>query len=152
LAHAPAPSPLPSIGGRAGRAPSSPRDRTADHASDVTPASPERHACGPSVERPLRRQKTMKDPALLGLAATATLPLLGCAQQGAAGATIAADGASTVFPITEAVAEEFQQGRSDRATIGVSGTGAGFKKLCNKEVALVGASRPIEPSEVTSCQ
>lgn len=94
----------------------------------------------------------MKYPALLGLAATATLALLGCEKKEGAGATIAADGSSTVFPITEAVAEEFQQGRSDRVTIGVSGTGGGFKKLCNKEVALVGASRPIKPSEVTSCQ
>jgi phosphate transport system substrate-binding protein len=95
----------------------------------------------------------MKNPMLLGCAAVATLALTGCGKKdGAAGATIAADGSSTVFPITEAVAEEFQMGRKERVTIGVSGTGGGFKKLCNKEVTLVGASRPIKPSEVTSCK
>lgn len=61
------------------------------------------------------------------------------------------DGSSTVFPISEAVAEEFQRGSDVRVTIGVSGTGGGFKKLCRGEVALAGASRPIKPSEVELC-
>lgn len=61
------------------------------------------------------------------------------------------DGSSTVFPITEAVAEEFQKENHARVTIGVSGTGGGFKKLCAGEVAITGASRPIRPSEVELC-
>ena len=69
----------------------------------------------------------------------------------ATGSTIAIDGSSTVFPITEAVAEEYQQGRKTRVTIGVSGTGGGMKKLCAGEVAIAGASRPIKPSEVELC-
>lgn len=69
----------------------------------------------------------------------------------AAPATIAIDGSSTVYPITEAVAEEFQVGRKTRVTVGVSGTGGGMKKLCNGEVAIAGASRPIKPSEVEAC-
>lgn len=61
------------------------------------------------------------------------------------------DGSSTVFPITEAVAEEFQKKNAARVTIGVSGTGGGFKKLCAGEIAVAGASRPIKPSEVELC-
>ena len=64
---------------------------------------------------------------------------------------IAIDGSSTVFPITEAVAEEFQKTNKARVTVAVSGTGGGFKKLCGGELALSGASRPIKPSEVEQC-
>jgi phosphate transport system substrate-binding protein len=63
------------------------------------------------------------------------------------------DGSSTVFPITEAVAEEFgklTRGKV-RVTVGVSGTGGGFKKFCNGETDLANASRPILPSEVELC-
>lgn len=62
------------------------------------------------------------------------------------------DGSSTVFPITEAVAEDFQRKHKAHVTIGVSGTGGGFKKFCSGEVVITGASRPIKPSEVTLCQ
>ncbi len=64
---------------------------------------------------------------------------------------IAIDGSSTVFPITEAVAEEFQKVNKARVTIGVSGTGGGFKKFCKNESVITGASRPIKPSEVELC-
>ncbi len=67
------------------------------------------------------------------------------------GAVVAVDGSSTVFPITEAVAEEFQKTGKDRVTVGVSGTGGGMKKLCNGEIAISGASRPIRPAEVEAC-
>lgn len=66
---------------------------------------------------------------------------------------IAVDGSSTVFPITEAVAEEFgnlTDGRV-RITVGVSGTGGGFKKFCNGETDIADASRPIKGSEVSLC-
>ncbi len=65
---------------------------------------------------------------------------------------ITIDGSSTVHPILEAVAEEFQKGHSARVTIGVSGTGGGFKKLCAGETAIAGASRPIKPAEVDACK
>ena len=59
------------------------------------------------------------------------------------------DGSSTVFPITEAVAEEFRSVRRDvSVTVGVSGTGGGFKKFVAGEVDIVDASRPIKPSEI----
>ena len=67
-------------------------------------------------------------------------------------APIAVDGSSTVFPISEAMAEEFQKTSSARVTVASSGTGGGFKKLCNKEIAITGASRPIKPSEVEACK
>lgn len=61
------------------------------------------------------------------------------------------DGSSTVYPITEAVAEEFQKTTQAKITIGVSGTGGGFKRLCAGEVAITGASRPIRASEERDC-
>lgn len=68
-----------------------------------------------------------------------------------AGGTIAIDGSSTVFPITEAVAEEFQKTSKTNVLIGVSGTGGGFKKFCKGETIVSGASRPIKPTEVEMC-
>ena len=64
------------------------------------------------------------------------------------------DGSSTVFPITEAVAEEFGHltNGNVRITVGVSGTGGGFKKFCNGETQISDASRPIKASEVQLCQ
>ena len=66
--------------------------------------------------------------------------------------TVEADGSSTVFPITEAVAEEFQKGTDYRMTVGVSGTGGGFSKFCRGETDLSGASRPIRPGEREKCK
>jgi phosphate transport system substrate-binding protein len=63
------------------------------------------------------------------------------------------DGSSTVFPITEAVAEEFQMAhRGMMVTIGVSGTGGGFKKFCRGEMDVTNASRPIKPTELSQCK
>jgi len=59
------------------------------------------------------------------------------------------DGSSTVYPLTEAVAEEYQAVNRDiRVTVGVSGTGGGMKKFIAKEIDITGASRPIKPSEI----
>ncbi|MBT5469679.1 MAG: PstS family phosphate ABC transporter substrate-binding protein [Nitrospina sp.] len=58
------------------------------------------------------------------------------------------DGSSTVFPITEAVAEEFQKlHRKVRVTVGISGTGGGFKKFATGQIDINDASRPIKKSE-----
>jgi phosphate transport system substrate-binding protein len=62
------------------------------------------------------------------------------------------DGSSTVFPITEAVAEEFQKARGVKVTVGVSGTGGGFKKFCRGETDISGASRPIKKEEMEACR
>lgn len=63
------------------------------------------------------------------------------------------DGSSTVFPITEAVAEEFQKAKKGavRVTVGISGTGGGFKKFCRGEIDISDASRPIKKSEMEDC-
>ncbi len=63
------------------------------------------------------------------------------------------DGSSTVYPISEAVAEEFGKvNRKDRVMIGVSGTGGGFKKFCNGETDISDASRPIKAKEIKKCK
>jgi len=62
------------------------------------------------------------------------------------------DGSSTVFPISEAVAEEFQRANpATRVTVGISGTGGGFQKFCRAETDISNASRPISASEVEAC-
>ncbi|MET0388455.1 MAG: PstS family phosphate ABC transporter substrate-binding protein [Polyangiales bacterium] len=66
-------------------------------------------------------------------------------------AVIRIDGSSTVYPITEAAAEEFQKQHPAKVTIGVSGTGGGFTKLCAGEIAIAGASRPIKAVEQQAC-
>lgn len=69
-------------------------------------------------------------------------------------AAIKIDGSSTVFPISEAYAEEFQiQKRGKvRVTVGVSGTGGGFKKFCRGETDMSNASRPILTEEMELCR
>ncbi len=63
------------------------------------------------------------------------------------------DGSSTVYPITEAMAEEFQkQYPKVRVTVGISGTGGGFKKFCAGETDISDASRPIKPTEMEACR
>ncbi|KYG60480.1 PstS family phosphate ABC transporter substrate-binding protein [Bdellovibrio bacteriovorus] len=64
------------------------------------------------------------------------------------------DGSSTVFPITEAMAEEFQTAQKGkvRVTVGISGTGGGFKKFCRGEIDIQDASRPIQSSELEACR
>lgn len=63
------------------------------------------------------------------------------------------DGSSTVYPITEAVAEEFQSESkgSIKVTVGISGTGGGFKKFCRGEIDISNASRPIKKEEIEEC-
>ena len=64
------------------------------------------------------------------------------------------DGSSTVYPITEAVAEEFQIAKKNamKVTVGISGTGGGFKKFCRGETDISDASRPIMTKEMEICK
>lgn len=119
-------------------------------------------------------------PILAALAATIAAPLAlatlaassGCSKQPAApkgeapaaegaaapaapaaqGGIVAIDGSSTVYPITEAVAEEYGKKSGAKVTIGVSGTGGGFKKFCSGETVVANASRPIKESEAQACK
>lgn len=67
--------------------------------------------------------------------------------------TIEMDGSSTVYPISEAMAEEFGRstGAQVRVTVGMSGTGGGFKRFCAGETQLSNASRPIKEAEAADC-
>ena len=64
------------------------------------------------------------------------------------------DGSSTVFPITEAMAEDFQKSTKGKVkvTVGISGTGGGFKKFCRGETDISDASRPILKKEMDDCK
>lgn len=101
---------------------------------------------------------------LMALALAAQLSMLmGCGKQGGSESgprtgrdapVIRIDGSSTVFPIAEAVAEEFQveQRGAVRVTVGLSGTGGGFKKLCRGDIDISNASRPILTEEIEMCR
>ena len=67
--------------------------------------------------------------------------------------SVKVDGSSTVFPVTEAVAEEFQKANKNlKVTVGISGTGGGFKKFCRAETDVQNASRPITANEMKDCR
>lgn len=68
--------------------------------------------------------------------------------------TVKVDGSSTVYPVTEAVAEEFQKAKKGaiKVTVGISGTGGGFKKFCRGETDITNASRPILKKEIDACK
>ena len=94
------------------------------------------------------------------LALLIALGLVAAACQGAGGGSneteglaaltgsVNADGSSTVFPISQAVAEEFNAEAPDvKISVGTSGTGGGFKKFCAGETDISDASRPIKKSD-----
>src|SRR6187431_2663726 len=95
------------------------------------------------------------------LAGLVVFSLAGCTQPEAAkdeskgsalSGVIKVAGSSTVFLISEAVAEEFQKAEKGvQVTVGEGGTGGGFKKFCAGETDISDASRPISPSEVELC-
>lgn len=88
------------------------------------------------------------------LGVTAVLGALISADGVAGGDTIIKiDGSSTMYPITEAVAKKFQTAQKDaiKVTVGISGTGGGFKKFCRGEIDIVNASRPIQRTEMKAC-
>ena len=84
---------------------------------------------------------------------TTLLALQGPSIKAHAASVVKVDGSSTVFPITEAVAEEFQKAKAGavKVTVGISGTGGGFKKFCRGETDVSDASRPILKSEMDDC-
>ena len=89
---------------------------------------------------------------LASVAATVTLTVSSVQSQGVP--TVKVDGSSTVYPITEAIAEDFQKAKKGaaRVTVGVSGTGGGFKKFCAGDIDIANASRPIKDSEIAQCK
>ena len=81
--------------------------------------------------------------------------LVGCGRESGTSdtsAVIPIDGSSTVYPITEAVAEEFQaKNPGARITVGESGTSSGLQKFCRGETVIADASRPISATEIEAC-
>jgi phosphate transport system substrate-binding protein len=75
-------------------------------------------------------------------------------QARAADKIVKIDGSSTVYPVTEAVAEEFQKAKKGeiKVTVGISGTGGGFKRFCRGETDISNASRPILKKEMDACK
>jgi phosphate transport system substrate-binding protein len=106
-------------------------------------------------------------PVLIFLIGASILLAAGCRNTGSGGAIIIApdgridygdlrgsvrvDGSSTVFPITEAVAEEFSKESRVRVNAGFSGTGGGFERFCRGEIDISDASRPIKQDEIDAC-
>ncbi|SEP04052.1 PstS family phosphate ABC transporter substrate-binding protein [Nitrosovibrio sp. Nv6] len=80
--------------------------------------------------------------------------LMAVAGVASADAFVKIDGSSTVYPITEAVAEDFQNAKRGavKVTVGISGTGGGFKKFCRGETDIANASRPILQKEMDECK
>src|SRR5687767_13607858 len=97
------------------------------------------------------RRRSVKSHLLAGAAIAA---LVYAAPALAQTKTIAIDGSSTVFPVAEAVAEEFQKAKKGqiRVTVGISGTGGGFKKFCRGETDISNGSRPILKEEIEGCK
>ncbi|MBD1874311.1 PstS family phosphate ABC transporter substrate-binding protein [Nodosilinea sp. FACHB-131] len=89
---------------------------------------------------------------LAGAVTTAVALGIGVPSAVSQNSIIQIDGSSTVYPISEAMAEEFMAAnRGTQVTVGVSGTGGGFSKFCAGELDITGASRPIKASEVEAC-
>ncbi|MDI6744956.1 MAG: PstS family phosphate ABC transporter substrate-binding protein [Thermodesulfovibrionales bacterium] len=89
-----------------------------------------------------------------GIGVLIVVMLMNIAIVNAADKIIRIDGSSTVYPITEAVAEEFQKAKKGavKVTVGISGTGGGFKKFCRGETDISDASRPILKKEIDVCK
>ncbi len=100
------------------------------------------------------RTRTLKAVWVILAFVVATIAGVGAEYAHAARRLVKIDGSSTVFPITEAVAEEFQIEKRGRVmvTVGISGTGGGFKKFCRGEVDIVDASRPVKSVEAALCR
>jgi phosphate transport system substrate-binding protein len=84
-------------------------------------------------------------------AATAAVVGLSVSVVNSQGGTIKIDGSSTVYPVTEKVAEGFQKATGTNVTVGISGTGGGFKKFCAGDTDISNASRPILKKEMSAC-
>ena len=89
---------------------------------------------------------------VMALSAVLALMAFGCAQNAGDGKGLSGqvkiDGSSTVYPITEAVSEEFQnENRGVHVTVGLSGTGGGFKKFATGETDISNASRAMKDEE-----
>ncbi len=105
------------------------------------------------------RMKSFTTLRAVGIALVVMLPIAACGggetaeEAGGLSGMVTIDGSSTVFPISEAMAEEFQIANPGvRVTVGISGTGGGFKKFCSGETDISDASREIKETEIELCR
>ncbi len=100
-------------------------------------------ACGGDSDTP---DLTNSSAATKLAPASTTMPVDGLS------GSVAVAGSSTVFPISEAMGEEFSKLHSDvRVNVASTGTGAGFRAICAGETQVSDASRPVKQSELDSC-
>ncbi|MFE1744703.1 PstS family phosphate ABC transporter substrate-binding protein [Coleofasciculus sp. H7-2] len=97
---------------------------------------------------------------VLALTTSCTAPLNSSSQAQQPPPQVKVDGSSTVYPITNAIAAEFQANQANKnnnknknadITVSISGTGGGFKKFCTGETDISNASRPILTDEMEAC-
>src|SRR5687768_65909 len=104
-------------------------------------------------KRPCKRTRRRLMKITFTLLAALVIALAGGSYASAQSKVVKVDGSSTVFPITEAVAEEFQRDNKDtKVTVGISGTGGGFKKFVRGEIDVADASRPILTEEMAQAK
>ena len=95
----------------------------------------------------------VKQTLISTIVATASLVGVGTAEAQNLTGTVSVDGSSTVYPITEAVAEEFRHEQPNvRVTVGISGSGGGFKRFAKGETDISDASRPIKAKEAAAAE
>ncbi len=107
-------------------------------------------ACSDEEAEPTATPATGGSGTPAATATSTTEPMDGIDYSALSG-TVRVDGSSTVFPISEAVAEEFSRVSSVRSNVGFSGTGGGFAKFCRGETEISDASRPMKDSEKELC-
>src|SRR5262245_7235248 len=109
----------------------------------------ERHNSSRRREHMNLRRLALTALTVLGVALTASY----ATQPGKLSGEIKADGSSTVYLITEAVADNFRKAHPDvNISVGISGTGGGFKKFAAGETDISNASRVIKPQEIENCK
>src|SRR5690606_25422557 len=123
-----------------------------------TPAA-RRSTCTSESPRGAERQRESMRKHTTAVLAFAALALAGCggeraATAGALSGSLEIAASSTVYPVSQAVAEEFMaENRGGvRVTVGVSGTGGGFRRFCAGETEISNASRAIKPDERALCE
>lgn len=100
----------------------------------------------------INNKKNNKKIKILKPFVIAAVIILNALQASAQKTIIKIDGSSTVYPLTEGIAEEFQKIKKGvNVTVGISGTGGGFKKFCRGETDISNASRPILKQEMEAC-
>lgn len=100
-----------------------------------------------------RMWRNLVGATLLAVVSALTVFTVSVVSQTQISGSVKIDGSSTVYPLTEAVAEEFQKRFPKvKVTVGISGTGGGFKKFARGETDISNASRPIREIEDEECR